>query len=85
MTLHLWRHLATDSLDLDVQPNYVRYVVNVFLILDDINTNISVYRRLTVNDKIFQLRLMDEVKIDSCSAKRSQTTGTYFKKETGVM
>ena len=31
--------------------------------------------RLTVNGKIFQLRLMDEVKIDSCSAKRSQTTG----------
>ena len=31
--------------------------------------------RLAVNGKIFQLRLMDEVKIDSCSAKRSQTTG----------
>ena len=56
LTLHLWKHLDTESLDLDVQPNFVR---------------------LTMNEKIFQLRLLDEVKTDSCSARRSQTTGTY--------
>ena len=54
LTLHLWKHLDTESLELDVQPSFVR---------------------LILNDKLFQLRLLDEVKTDSCTAKRSQTTG----------
>ena len=37
------------------------------------------FSRLKVNEKIFQLRLLDEVKTDSCSAKRSQTTGWWEK------
>ncbi|XP_076838258.1 dynein axonemal assembly factor 11 isoform X2 [Brachyhypopomus gauderio] len=54
LDLHVYRHLDTSLLDLDVQPSYVR---------------------VTVKGKVFQLVLPDEVKPDSSSAQRSQTTG----------
>ncbi|XP_026885891.2 protein tilB homolog [Electrophorus electricus] len=54
LDLHVYRHLDTSLLDLDIQPTYVR---------------------VTVKGKVFQLVLPDEVKPDSSTAQRSQTTG----------
>ncbi|XP_060761938.1 dynein axonemal assembly factor 11 isoform X2 [Neoarius graeffei] len=54
LDLHVYRHLDTSLLDVDVQPTYVR---------------------VTVKGKVFQLVLPAEVKPDSSTAKRSQTTG----------
>ncbi|KAL6467831.1 hypothetical protein MHYP_G00235080 [Metynnis hypsauchen] len=54
LDLHVYRHLDTSLLDVDVQPTYVR---------------------VTVKGKVFQLVLPAEVKPDSSTAQRSQTTG----------
>ncbi|XP_058273924.1 dynein axonemal assembly factor 11 [Hemibagrus wyckioides] len=54
LDLHVYRHLDTSLLDVDVQPTYVR---------------------VTVKGKVFQLVLPAEVKPDSSTAERSQTTG----------
>lgn len=49
-----YKHLDTDSIDLDVQPNYVRIVIN---------------------EKVFQLHLLEEVAPDAGKAERSKVTG----------
>uniref|UniRef100_A0A671L2U4 Leucine-rich repeat-containing protein 6 n=1 Tax=Sinocyclocheilus anshuiensis TaxID=1608454 RepID=A0A671L2U4_9TELE len=54
LDLHVYRHMDTSLLDVDVQPTYVR---------------------VTVKGKVFQLVLPAEVKPDSSTAQRSQTTG----------
>ncbi|XP_058650936.1 dynein axonemal assembly factor 11 isoform X2 [Onychostoma macrolepis] len=54
LDLHVYRHMDTSLLDVDVQPTYVR---------------------VTVKEKVFQLVLPAEVKPDSSTAQRSQTTG----------
>ncbi|KAI4888176.1 hypothetical protein NFI96_014763, partial [Prochilodus magdalenae] len=54
LDLHVYRHLDTSLLNVDVQPTYVR---------------------VTVKGKVFQLVLPAEVKPDSSTAQRSQTTG----------
>ncbi|XP_043076506.1 dynein axonemal assembly factor 11 [Puntigrus tetrazona] len=54
LDLHVYRHMDTSLLDVDVQPTYVR---------------------VTVKGKAFQLVLPAEVKPDSSTAQRSQTTG----------
>ncbi|KAF4076671.1 hypothetical protein AMELA_G00217710 [Ameiurus melas] len=54
LDLHVYRHLDTSLLDVDVQTTYVR---------------------VTVKGKVFQLVLPAEVKPDSSTAQRSQTTG----------
>ncbi|XP_057189459.1 dynein axonemal assembly factor 11 [Triplophysa rosa] len=54
LDLHVYRHLDTSLLDVDVQPTYVR---------------------VTIKRKVFQLVLPAEVKPDSSTTKRSQTTG----------
>ncbi|KAM9449716.1 dynein axonemal assembly factor 11-like [Clarias gariepinus] len=54
LNLHLYRHLDTSLVDVDVQPTYVR---------------------VTVKGKVIQLVLPAEVKPDSSTARRSQTTG----------
>ncbi|XP_056335971.1 dynein axonemal assembly factor 11 [Danio aesculapii] len=54
LDLHVYRHMDSSLLDVDVQPTYVR---------------------VTVKGKVFQLVLPAEVKPDSSSAQRSQTTG----------
>ncbi|XP_053342906.1 dynein axonemal assembly factor 11 isoform X1 [Clarias gariepinus] len=54
LDLHVYRHLDTSLLDVNVQPTYVR---------------------VTVKEKVFQLVLPAEVKPDSSTAQRSQTTG----------
>ncbi|XP_026797064.3 dynein axonemal assembly factor 11 [Pangasianodon hypophthalmus] len=54
LDLHVYRHLDTSLLHVDIQPTYVR---------------------VTVKGKVFQLVLPDEVKPDSSTAQRSQTTG----------
>uniref|UniRef100_A0A3B1IVU2 Leucine-rich repeat-containing protein 6 n=1 Tax=Astyanax mexicanus TaxID=7994 RepID=A0A3B1IVU2_ASTMX len=54
LDLHVYRHLDTSLLDVDVQPTYVR---------------------VSVKGKVFQLVLDAEVKPDSSTAQRSQTTG----------
>ncbi|KAK2900617.1 hypothetical protein Q8A67_008732 [Cirrhinus molitorella] len=53
LDLHVYRHMDTSLLDVDVQPTYVR---------------------VTVKGKVFQLVLPAEVKPDSSTAQRSQTT-----------
>ncbi|KAI5626328.1 protein tilB-like isoform X1 [Silurus asotus] len=54
LDLHVYRHMDTSLLDVDIQPTYIR---------------------VTVKGKVFQLVLPAEVKPDSSTAKRSQTTG----------
>ncbi|XP_026146668.1 protein tilB homolog [Carassius auratus] len=54
LEIHVYRHMDTSLLDVDVQPTYVR---------------------VTVKGKVFQLVLPAEVKPDSSTAQRSQTTG----------
>ncbi|XP_063076602.1 dynein axonemal assembly factor 11 [Engraulis encrasicolus] len=54
LDLHVYRHLDTSLMEVDVQPTYVRVMVK---------------------GKVFQLCLFAEVKPDSSSAQRSQTTG----------
>uniref|UniRef100_A0A671N936 Leucine-rich repeat-containing protein 6 n=1 Tax=Sinocyclocheilus anshuiensis TaxID=1608454 RepID=A0A671N936_9TELE len=53
LEIHVYRHMDTSLLDMDVQPTYVR---------------------VTVKGKVFQLVLPAEVKPDSSTAQRSQTT-----------
>ncbi|XP_062843786.1 dynein axonemal assembly factor 11 [Trichomycterus rosablanca] len=54
LDLHVYRHLDTSLMDVDVQPTYVK---------------------VTFKGKIFQLVLPAEIKPDSSTAQRSQTTG----------
>uniref|UniRef100_A0A8C2B096 Leucine-rich repeat-containing protein 6 n=1 Tax=Cyprinus carpio TaxID=7962 RepID=A0A8C2B096_CYPCA len=54
LEIHVYRHMDTSLLDVDVQPTYVR---------------------VTIKGKVFQLVLPAEVKPDSSTAQRSQTTG----------
>ena len=61
----MYRHLPTDSLHLDVQPTYLRCH----------QAPASPVPRLTINSKVFQLRLPHEVAAERSTARRSQTTG----------
>ncbi|XP_076156182.1 dynein axonemal assembly factor 11 [Alosa pseudoharengus] len=54
LDLHVYRHLDTSLMEVDVQPTCLR---------------------VTVKGKVFQLVLPAEVKPDSSTAQRSQTTG----------
>jgi protein TilB len=54
LTVHVFRHLDTSLIGVDIQPTYVR---------------------VTLKGKSLQLALSEEVKPDSSTAKRSQTTG----------
>ncbi|XP_062371641.1 dynein axonemal assembly factor 11 [Sardina pilchardus] len=54
LDLHVYRHLDTSLMEVDVQPTYLR---------------------VAVKGKVFQLVLPAEVKTDSSTAQRSQTTG----------
>ncbi len=54
LTVHVFKHMDTSLIDVDIQTNYVR---------------------VTLKGKALQLALIDEVKPDSSTAKRSQITG----------
>lgn len=54
LTVHVFKHMDTSLINVDVQPNYVR---------------------VTLKGKSLQLALNEEIKPDSSTAKRSQTTG----------
>lgn len=54
LIVHVFKHMDTSLINIDVQPTYVR---------------------VTLKGKSLQLALSEEVKPDSSTAKRSQTTG----------
>ena len=54
LTVHVFKHMDTSLIGVDIQPNYVR---------------------VTLKGKALQLALNQEIKPDSSTAKRSQTTG----------
>ena len=62
----VYKHLSTESLSLDVQPSYLR---------SHHASPVTPLRRLSINSKVFQLRLPQEVATDRTTAKRSQATG----------
>jgi protein TilB len=54
LTVHVFKHMDSSLINLDIQPNYVRVILK---------------------GKALQLALSEEVKPDSSTAQRSQTTG----------
>ncbi len=54
LTVHVFKHMDTSLINVDIQPNYVR---------------------VTLKGKSLQLGLNEEIRPDSSTAKRSQTTG----------
>ncbi len=54
LTVHVFKHMDTSLINVDIQPSYVR---------------------VTLKGKSLQLGFNEEIKPDSSTAKRSQTTG----------
>ena len=66
--------------DDDSNPDQIILELKLFKHLDTSLIELDIeptYVRATIKGKIFQLRLLEEIKPDSSVAQRSQTTGSY--------